>query len=281
MADTARHRRWAALNAAGLVGTLVMNGLANALPLNGKGTGELSDLYPNLFVPAGLTFSIWGLIYLLLLGFVGFQVVCAVRGQGERAALDAIGPWFVVSSAANSLWIVAWHWQRIGQALLLMLLLLASLLAIYLRLGVGRARPRASRRWLVELPVSVYLGWITVATIANVTTLLVDMGHSDLPPGPVFWTVTVILVAVLLAGLMILTRSDLAFASVVAWALLGIWLKRRAIALPDDDAVEQAALVGIVLIAIASLLRIVWRRRAPPRPEPLQDLARRPAAAPH
>jgi len=262
MKDAARHRLWAGLNVVGLVATLVMNGLANALPLNGKGTGELSDLYPNLFTPAGVTFSIWGGIYLLLIGFVGFQVLVAARGEGERAAIDAVGPWFLVSSVANSLWIVAWHWQRVGLAFLLMLVLLGSLLAMYLRLGIGRTPRRGAARGLVELPISVYLGWITVATIANATTLLVDLGHGDLPPGPVFWTVTVMLVAVLLAGLMIFTRSDRAFASVVAWALLGIWIKRSAVIEPDDQLIAYTALAGIALVLVAMVLRRVWGKPA-------------------
>lgn len=252
MQPSARHRLWAGLNLFGLLVTLVMNGLANALPLNGKTTGELSDVYPNLFVPAGVTFSIWGLIYLLLMGFVGFQVVCAVRGSGERAALDRVGPWFVVSSVANSLWIVAWHYEHPGLALVLMLALLGSLLAIYLRLGVGRTTADRDRRLLVELPISVYLGWITVATIANVTALLVDLGYGDLSPGPVFWTVAVVLVAVVLGILMIVTRRDRAFASVVVWALAGILVKRRAEALTTDDAIEVAAVAGIVVLVLVA-----------------------------
>lgn len=261
MQEGRRHKLWAVLNVLGFTATVVMNGLANALPLNGKGTGEISDAYPNLFVPAGLTFSIWGLIYLLLAALVTFQVASALRGVGGRAALDRVGPWFGVSCVANSLWIVAWHWQHVGLALLLMLLLLGSLIAMYLRLGIGRAEKPWTRRVLVELPVSVYLGWITVATIANVTALLVDVGLGELAPGPVFWTVVMMLAAVLIAARVLFKRADLAFAAVVLWALLGIFIKRRALALPTDDAVELAAVAGMLLLALAGAVQLLHARR--------------------
>jgi len=264
-----RHRLWACLNAVGLLLTLVMNGLANALPLNGKATGELSDLYPNLFVPAGLTFSIWGVIYLLLFGFVGFELVCAFRGRGHRAALDAVGPWFFVSCLANSSWIVAWHWVRPGVALGLMLLLLASLLGMSLRLYAARNRRDGLARLLVDIPVSVYLGWISVATIANATALLVYAGHAELPPGPVFWTVTMITVATFLAALMSVLRRDRAFAAVVAWALLGIVIKRRAVAQSaagaatqsESQLIESVATAGIIAVVILAAAHVLFTRR--------------------
>lgn len=262
MAERTPHRWWAAANAAGLVLTLVMNGLANGLPLNGKGTGELSDAYPNLFVPAGLTFSIWGLIYLLLLGFIGFQVVKAMKGTGDDADIDKIGPWFLVSCVANSLWIVAWHWQRVAVALVIMLAILGSLIAMYLRLGIGKQKPAWPKLVFVHLPISVYLGWITVATIANVTTLLVDFGITQLPPSAVFWTVAVMTVAVALAGVMLFVRHDRAFAGVVIWALLGIWIKRDRIGAAHDAAIEWMALGGIGLLVLLVAAQLVLQARA-------------------
>lgn len=262
MTQTKRHRILAGLAVIGLVATLIMNGLANALPLNGKTTGELSDAYPNLFVPAGLTFSIWGLIYLLLIGFVGFQVVKAVQGKGDAAAIDQVGVWFLVSCVANSLWIVAWHWQRVALALGIMLANLGSLIAMYLRLGIGKQKPGWPRLVFVHLPISVYLGWITVATIANVTTLLVDNGITTLPPSASFWTVTVMAVAVALATAMVVLRRDRAFALVVMWALLGIWFKRKQVAAPDDAAIEWMALVGFAFLAVAIAAQLYSQARA-------------------
>ena len=172
---------WATLNAAGLIGVLVINGLAINLPLNGMGTGELSDLYPNLFVPAGLTFSIWGVIYLWLMAFVAYGFV-GVGGTDARNPVDVIGPWFLVNCVANAGWIVAWHWMQVGVSLALMLVLLGSLLVMYLRLGTGVRAAGSGERWLVRAPISVYLGWITVATSAitvSRTTMSADAFTSD------------------------------------------------------------------------------------------------------
>jgi len=257
MQDRARHIMWALLNLLGFAATLVLNALANILPLNGKQTGELSDSYPNLFVPAGLTFSIWGVIYLLLTAFIVYQLVCVVRGSRDRGFLDRIGPLFLISSVANSLWIVAWHWQLVPLSLLLMLVLLGSLIAMYLRLEIGRGDKERARKLLVELPFSVYLGWITVATIANTTALLVDAGWGGLGLSEVFWAVLVIIAALVITALMLYTRGDVAYALVVLWALLGIYLKRTAVALPTDDGVELAALLGVLLVGVGIVARKV------------------------
>jgi hypothetical protein len=103
-----KFRTLAIANFLGFVSTVVFNWLAIGLPINGKTTGELSDMYPNLFVPAGITFSIWGVIYLLLFVFVVFQLIEAYRKSGNSASINAIGPWFIISSAANCCWILAW-----------------------------------------------------------------------------------------------------------------------------------------------------------------------------
>jgi hypothetical protein len=176
----------ALLSALAFVGIVVVNGLANALPLNGANTGVLSDEIPNLFVPTGLTFSIWGLIYLLLAGYV-----VALLKEARRGGLSAwTGPdalLFLTNAAANIGWIFAWHWRMVGLAMALMLVILGSLIglerrnqkkldsggALYPAAPGGQDRGQALRRFFLTVPVRVYLGWISVATIANATALLV------------------------------------------------------------------------------------------------------------
>lgn len=257
----ASHAALAGANAVALLAMLVLNGLANALPLNGLNTGEIADLYPNLFVPAGLTFSIWGLIYAWLLAFVVFGAVRAGRRDRSSAFLAAIGPWFVVNGVANALWIVAWHWLRPGLALLLMFVLLASLLAMYKRLGVGARPVPAAERWLVHAPVSVYLGWITVATIANVTALAVHIGAPQFGLVPAVLTVVVLLTAVCIALAALGNRRDVAFAAVSVWAFVGIWLKRSGAPEPGSAIVAWAALAGIVVLVLAIAAVLLRGRR--------------------
>lgn len=250
----------AALNAAALAVALVCNGLANALPLNGMDTGQLSDLYPNLFVPMGGTFAIWGLIYLWLLAFVATGFVLA-RRELDPHPLGQIGPWFVVNGLANAGWIFAWHWQLVPLSLCIMGVILGSLLAMYLRLGVGEGSPPAGVRWLVHAPVSLYLGWITVASIANVTTLAVDLGAPAFGTLPAVLTVTVLAVAVGIAGAMLWRRRDWIFALVVCWALLGIHLKRAAAPEAGSELVAGAALAGLVVLGLGVLATVLRSAR--------------------
>jgi len=261
---TTRPSTWAFLNAAGLLVALVANGLANALPLNGMNTGELSDLYPNLFVPMGLTFSIWGVIYLWLIAFVVFGFV-RLRAEGP-GHLEAIGPWFLINCVANAAWIFAWHWRLVGLSLAIMFAILGSLIVMYLRLGIGVRPAGAGERWLVRAAVSVYLGWITVATIANVTTVAVDLGAPPFGTVPAVLTVVVLAVAVAITGAMLWRRRDVAYALVVVWAFLGIYLKRSGGTEDGSTLVATAALVGLVALVLGvlgTLGRVMAGRSAP------------------
>jgi len=189
----------ALVNLLGFAFMIVMNVMANALPINGKTTGELSDVYPNLFVPAGLTFSIWGVIYILLTLFVIYQGVVVIKmSTGGAGFLENIHIWFSLSCLFNGGWILAWHHQKVGLSLLIMLGLLACLLIIYLRLGIGKGTVPGATRYLVHVPFSIYLGWISIATIANITAWLVHTGWNGWGISQATWTVVVLAAAVVL-----------------------------------------------------------------------------------
>ena len=213
----------------GFILTLTLNGLANALPINNRATGEISDSIPNLFVPAGLTFAIWGVIYLLLAIFSFYQLKSPTKDPAIADFLTRIGVWNIVGSVSNSLWILAWHYGEVGWSLVLMLVLLGSLLAIYRRLetGLPAAKTRTPLQKLAfEVPFSVYLGWITVATIANVTALAVVEEWNRWGISEATWTVLVLIVAVGITSLMLWRRKDIAYSLVVIWAFAGIIIKR-------------------------------------------------------
>lgn len=215
---------------------VVMNYLANALPLNGKTTGELSAQYPNLFVPAGVTFSIWGVIYLLL----GVFVVLQFRGQ-NKPLVESIGWAFALSALLNALWIVAWHYERLPLSMLVMVALLATLVYINLQL---RGHP-----WGVTRAVfGIYLGWICIAAIANATALLVHYGWGGWGLTDVFWAVAMI-VAGLAITVLALYRVDNPFLGLaVIWAFAGIWINRHA----DYPAIAATAIAAIVIMALAT-----------------------------
>ena len=247
------------INLAGFLGTVVVNGLATSLPINNKTTGELSDQYPNLFVPAGLTFSIWGLIYILLAIFTIYSVIIAIKKDAAGSFINKIGLLFFLSCIANMAWIFAWHYEIVPLSLVIMLLLLGFLIAIYMRLGVGNKGPAKKEQYLVHLPFSVYLGWITIATIANVTALLVDVNWSRFGLSEQFWAVVVIVVGIAIALSVLLRRQDIYYCLVVDWALLGILVKRLASSIPAQSVII-ITIIGLVLITAGILVQLVRKK---------------------
>lgn len=237
------------LNITGLLFVLVVNYLANALPIAGKTTGELSDLYPSLFTPAGFTFSIWGVIYLLLILFIIYQSKGLFSNSKipRNRFLYRIDIWFFISSLANAFWIFAWHYQVVWLSMLLMFILFFSLLMVYLRLGVGHRIVTRGERYLVHLPFSVYLGWITVATIANAAALLIKYNWNGFGLSDEFWASLMIAVAALLAITLLVKRKDYFFSLVMMWAFTGI-LVRRLSADEISLAVILTAGTGIFLV---------------------------------
>ena len=202
--------------------TITANGLANALPLNGQSTGEISDSFQVVFVPAGYVFSIWGLIYLLLAGFTVYQ---ALPAQRENETMRRIGFLVALSNLLNGAWIFFWHYNLYSWSMVIMLGLLATLIAIYLRLGIGYQKFTTAEKWLVSIPFSVYLGWITVATIANATALLKYSGWSGWGLDGQTWTILLLAAGVAISIAMSLRHRDIGYALVLVWAFAGIAVK--------------------------------------------------------
>ncbi len=243
------------LNIIAFVVTVVINILANTIPIGGKTTGELSALYPNLFVPAGITFSIWGVIYILLALFVAYQAKDLFKLKKDPIE-GRIGWWFVVASLANIAWIYAWHYEQIFLSLLILIVLLAALMKIYLRVGVGQRAVSGAEKYLVHLPFSIYLGWITVATIANVTSLLVAVEWNRFGLSEVFWTALVIIIATVITLLMLKRRGDVFYGIVVIWAFIGIFIRHIAIGIPSSF-----LLLVLIAVIVFLIYNVVTRFR--------------------
>ncbi|MEZ4769234.1 MAG: tryptophan-rich sensory protein [Caldilineales bacterium] len=236
--------------------TITINGLANALPINGQTTGEISDRFDVLFVPAGYVFAIWGLIYVGLIAYTVFQ---ALPAQKENPRLRAVGWIYVIASIANSVWIFLWHYEYLPLTLVAMLVLLASLLVIYGRLGINRLQVGRGERWAVQVPFSIYLGWITVATIANVTDLLWSLGWNGFGLSAQTWFLIMLGAVIIIAGLMAFTRGDVAYLLVLVWALIGIAVKHSGLQTVAISAAITAAIVVLLLI-----IGVVRRGSRPP-----------------
>lgn len=228
--------------------TLMVNGLANALPFNGQNTGEISDRFNVYFVPAGYVFAIWGVIYLALIAYAIYQ---ALPAQKENPRLRATGWWIALGGISNSIWIFLWHYEQFPLTLVAMLILLATLIVTYLRLGIGQTAVPAGEKWAVHLPFSIYLGWITVATVANVTDVLDYLKWDGFGIAPEIWMGIVLLAVLAIAVLMNFTRRDVAYAAVILWALAGISVKHAAVA---SVAIPTWIVFGLVALTLAIAL---------------------------
>jgi len=240
-----------ASNVISVIAVIIMNSLVNILPLNGVTTAQVSDSYPNLFTPPGYVFSIWGIIYALAVVFMIYQVR---PSQRSAAYLTQINFLYLISAIANVSWLFIFQYsygvpQLFVISLVPMIALLLCLVSMYRRLGIGRVRVPRNQKLAIHVPISVYLGWISLATIANIASVL-----NVLIPGiPIstqaLWTALVLVVAMAITIIMIRTRSDFAFGLVVIWASIGIAYNRVAIPLVFATAIATASLIAILIIA--------------------------------
>ena len=228
--------------------TLAVNFLANSLPLNQLTTGEISDRYPLLFTPAGYVFSIWGLIYLAMTAFAVY--IFTPQGLADKR-IDSISGWFIIANLFNTVWIFLWHYLQFPLTLVAILGLLVSLVAIYLKLGVGNSSRSFIQRLLVETPFSIYLGWATVAVVANVAQVLYTLGWRGQPFSQPVWTVTMLVVASVLGVMMIFIRKEVAYPLVLVWAFVGIWVKQSG----NVDFLAMTALGLAIVLGVLSLGR--------------------------
>ena len=244
---------WLALLSA--LATVAVNAAANALPLNGLKTGEISDRFAVYFVPAGYVFAVWGLIYVGILAFSVYQLRPAVR---EDPRLAGVRPWFLASNLANAAWVFLWHYERFPLTLVAMGALLASLVALHLHLRRGLGPSGAWERWLVDAPFSLYLGWISVATIANVTAVLDYAGWSGWGLSQEAWMGVALALVVALAWLLALREREGVFLAALLWALVGIGVR-----FPNSGFVTLATWGAALLVGLA-LAAALWGRAGRP-----------------
>ena len=236
-----------------VLATLVVNALANILPINGQNTGAISDRFHVYFVPAGYVFSIWGIIYI---GLIAFAIYQALPAQRENPRLRASGWWVSLGGLANIAWIFLWHYEHFVLTLVAMLVLLATLIMTYLRLGTGRSKATTIETWMARVPFSIYLGWITVATVANITEVLDFVKWNGFGITPEIWMGIVLAAVLIIAALMSFTRRDIAYTLVILWALAGISVKQASV-----PAVVIPTWITFGMVAIILALAIFLSKR--------------------
>ncbi len=228
-------------NIVALIVVLTVNALANILPINGMNTGEISNMYPSLFTPAGFTFSVWSVLYILQIGFVIAQFSIKDKPYFKELSL-----WYLVSCVANASWILVWHYLLTSASLVVMFVLLFSLTRIFLLLQ-NQSFEKKTEWLLIKLPFVFYLSWICVATIANTSALLISLDWHGGFLSEEIWTVVLLLIATAL-GLVIAFRfHEPAFLLVLMWAFFGIYMRWVE---TEHDFIASTARMGVVLMAL-------------------------------
>jgi hypothetical protein len=227
---------------------LTVNVLASTLPLNGQNTGEISDRFQVYFVPAGYVFSIWGIIYI---GWIAFTIFQFQPSQKESPRLRKLGYLFAIGNIANAAWLFCWHYNVFGLSVLVMLALLGLLIASYLRLDVNRTSVTRVEYWSVDTMFSVYLGWITVATVANITDWLYFVGWDGFGISAQVWAVIMLAIASLLGLAMAITRRDVGYLAVLVWAFIGIAAKQTSAPMVVTSAwIAAVVMAGLVIFSL-------------------------------
>lgn len=238
--------------------------LTQANLVNETNVAEVSDRYPSLFTPAAFTFSIWGLIYIALLGFCIYHLVAATKHNDSHPAnldLRRAGPLFIINNIAAALWLLVWVHDLIGISVILIFIQLISLGMIHSRLNIHDHSRSFASKTFTQFPLSIYFGWITIATMANIAVWLLSIGWNGWGVSAINWTITLIAVAVLITVNVINRKKNVFFGIVVIWALYGIKEKRAAADYETFQPVIWVSWTGMAVIALACLFGLIRNLR--------------------
>lgn len=227
---------------------LVVNMLANVLPINGVNTGGVSNSFPNLFAPTALTFAVWGVIYVTGAAFVVYEIlnIKKIADNEESRLFFKVNALFAVSSVLNTIWIFLWHYYILWLSVIVILGMLVSLgiIAMLLR----------KNQYIFRIPFGIYFGWITIATVANFTTMLVQMGVNGLDSAAQIWAGVMIGIATLISATYVVREKDVAYGLTVLWALTGILIKHFD---PAQFNVAYASVIGTVIFAMVIIIAVL------------------------
>ena len=237
-----------------LVGMLAFTVYSMELPLNGRTQQQIARDFDVFLIPADYAFAIWAVIYMGLIAYMTYQLL---PRQTDNALHRQIAPWFMIGCVANCAWIYCWHFGLYQWALCAMLVLLESLMAIYVRLGIGRFRVRRNEILFVRIPFSLYFGWITVATIVTITTYLDHIDWHAYGLHPELWALIVLSVGALLGGLVAMRHRDFVYAGAIIWGFVGVAVKHsNNLPIVFTVAVMSAVMI-LAIFAVPSVERTV------------------------
>jgi hypothetical protein len=234
---------------AAIIFSIAVNTFSNSFPLNGVSIGTISNtLFAAVKItPANYAFAIWGLIYLGLIAFGIYQLQPAQR---QNPGLQRSGYLLVFACLAQCAWIYLFLGRLFSLSVIAMLGILVSLILMYQRLGIGRLPVSRQERWCIHIPISIYLGWITVATVVNFANALYSLNWSDEGIYSTMWTVIMMLVSTAIATLVTINRRDTAYTLVIVWALVAIAIRQINMPLIAVTGIVMAIALTILSLAV-------------------------------
>ena len=230
--------------------------------INEQDVGQVSDAYDSLFTPAGITFAIWGVIYTALLFFCIYHIRMTFKHPDNHPANENVrhmGVWFVLNNIGAASWLLVWTKGLIPASAGLIVFQLITLIIINLRLNIYDPYGKTDSKIFTHFPLSIYFGWLTIATIANTCIYLLasDWKGFGLNYSPIEWTRIIIGIAVFLTTLVVFTRRNVFFGLVIIWALYGIILKRGSINATVYADVIKTAWIGLGIVAVSCIIQFI------------------------
>ena len=244
------------LNGIAFISTIFINYLSNTGIMNGKTIGSISDNIKSLFTPAGYAFSIWGLIYLLLFGFIFYQGRSLFKKNINDDFILKINYWFIISCIANFLWIFSWVYEYTGISCLFIFILLFSILKIIFNNNLQIEKTSKSRLIFLNLPFVIYGGWVTVASVANVSSFLVKLNWNGFNISPILWTIIMIIIATVINIIVVYKRNMYAFAFVGTWALIAIGVANQT----NENSITYVTYFASALLVSYNIFRKIKNR---------------------
>lgn len=244
------------LNGIAFISTIFINYLSNTGIMNGKTIGSISDNIKSLFTPAGYAFSIWGLIYSLLFGFIFYQGRSLFKKNINDDFILKINYWFIISCVANCLWIFSWVYEYTGISCLFIFMLLFSILKIIFNNNLQIEKTSKSRLLFLNLPFVIYGGWVTVASMANVSSFLVKLNWNGFNISPILWTIIMIIIATVINIIVVYKRNMYAFAFVGTWALIAIGVANQT----NENSITYVTYFASALLVSYNIFRKIKNR---------------------
>lgn len=258
-----RIRILAILNLLALFAHILLSYLTQFRLISERDVGQVSDSYDSLFTPAGITFAIWGVIYTSLLFFCVYHIRIVYKypdNHPANKAIHRIGAWFILNNIGAALWLVMWTREMIAISVGLIFFQLITLIIINIRLCIHNPNNSAESKIFTQFPLSIYFGWLTIATIANTSVFLLSTGWNGLGFNytPIEWTRIIVGVAVFLTVIIVFARRNVFFGLVVIWALYGIILKRQSINAAMYAELIKTTWIGLGIVAMSCIFQFIW-----------------------